>query len=121
MNPCHKYTGILTQIERVIFTCGLGLLALAMVPLVAIAADPQQSGNLLQTADAPSAEDVVQVKTAWSVDRARAGESVALAVVIDIKDGIHINADASQVQPFEDFIPYPLSLIHISEPTRLQV
>ena len=48
-----------------------------------------------------------QVKTAWSVDRARPGDAVALAVVIDIKDGIHINADASQVQPFEDFKPYP--------------
>jgi thiol:disulfide interchange protein len=93
--------------KRLIFTWGLVSILMIMVPLVAIAADPQRSGNLLQTADSPSAEDVVQVKTAWSVDRARAGESVALAVVIDIKDGIHINADASQVQPFEDFIPYP--------------
>jgi thiol:disulfide interchange protein DsbD len=27
--------------------------------------------------------------------------------VVDIKEGFHINADASQVQPFEDFKPYP--------------
>ena len=56
---------------------------------------------------APSTDDPVRVRTAWSVDRARPGEPVALAIVIDIKDGLHINADASQVKPFEDFNPYP--------------
>jgi len=56
---------------------------------------------------APSTDDPVRVRTAWSVDRARPGEPVALAIVIDIKDGFHINADVSQVKPFEDFNPYP--------------
>jgi thiol:disulfide interchange protein DsbD len=56
---------------------------------------------------AASTDDPVSVRTAWSVDRARPGEPVALAIVIDIKDGFHINADASQVKPFEDFNPYP--------------
>ncbi|MCK5419537.1 MAG: hypothetical protein KAI93_13540, partial [Desulfobacterales bacterium] len=56
---------------------------------------------------APSPDDPVRVRAAWSVDRAHPGEPVALAVVVDIKDGYHINADASQVQPFEDFKPYP--------------
>jgi thiol:disulfide interchange protein DsbD len=60
----------------------------------------------------PTKDDPVRVQTAWSVDRARAGEQFALAIIIDIKDGFHINADASQVQPFEDFKPYP---------TRVQV
>ena len=50
---------------------------------------------------------VVEVRTAWSVDRARPGDAVILAVVADIKTGFHINADAQQVSPFEDFKPYP--------------
>jgi len=93
--------------KRAVFTCGLGLFLIAIVPWVSIAKDQKDIGILLQRDDALSASDVVQVKTAWSVDRARPGDSVALAVVIDIQDGIHINADASQVQPFEDFTPYP--------------
>ena len=56
---------------------------------------------------APSTDDPVLVQTAWPFDRAHPGEPVVLAIVVDIKDGFHINADASQVQPFEDFNPYP--------------
>ena len=51
--------------------------------------------------------DVVKVRTVWSVDRARPGDGIILAVVADIKAGFHINADAQQVNPFEDFKPYP--------------
>ena len=61
---------------------------------------------------ASAAEDPVRVQTAWSLDRARPGETLVLAVVIDIKDGFHINANASQLLPLEDFKPYP---------TRVQV
>jgi thiol:disulfide interchange protein DsbD len=60
------------------------------------------SGNL-NAAD----EGVVTVTTAWPVDRARAGDSIMLAIVADIKEGFHINADAHQAKPFEDFKPYP--------------
>ena len=55
----------------------------------------------------PAVNDPVRVQTAWSVDRARPGEPAALAIIIDIKDGFHINADASQIQSFIDFKPYP--------------
>ena len=51
--------------------------------------------------------EVVKVRTAWSVDRARPGDSIILAIVADIKKGIHLNADAQQVKPFENFKPYP--------------
>ncbi|MGB5746242.1 MAG: cytochrome c biogenesis protein CcdA [Desulfobacterales bacterium] len=51
--------------------------------------------------------EVVKVRTAWSVDRARPGDSIILAIVADIKRGLHINADAQQVKLFEDFKPYP--------------
>jgi thiol:disulfide interchange protein DsbD len=64
-----------------------------------------QQSSLAQPAASP--DDPVRVQTAWSVDSARFGEQVALAIIVDIKDGFHINADASQIQPFEDFKPYP--------------
>jgi thiol:disulfide interchange protein DsbD len=52
-------------------------------------------------------EAVVTVTTAWPVDRARPGDLIMLAIVADIKEGYHINADARQAKPFEDFKPYP--------------
>ncbi len=50
---------------------------------------------------------VVEVRTAWSVDRARPGDAIILAIVADIKKGFHLNADAQQVKSFEKFKPYP--------------
>jgi thiol:disulfide interchange protein DsbD len=52
-------------------------------------------------------KEVVTVRTAWSADAARPGDSIVLAIVADIQNGFHINADAQQVRPFEDFKPYP--------------
>jgi thiol:disulfide interchange protein DsbD len=92
--------------KRTIFNCGFWLFLIFMVLSTLVATAQKDTAGALQ-ADSPSASEVVQVKTAWSVDRARPGDAVVLAVVIDIKDGIHINADASQVRPFEDFKPYP--------------
>ena len=54
-----------------------------------------------------SDDEAITVTTAWSVDRARPGDSIMLAIVVDIKEGYHINADARQTKPFEDFKPYP--------------
>jgi thiol:disulfide interchange protein DsbD len=54
-----------------------------------------------------TAGEVVKINTAWSVDRARPGDSIILAIVAEIKKGFHINADPQQVIPFEDFKPYP--------------
>ena len=51
--------------------------------------------------------DVVTLRTAWSVDGARPGDSIILAVVADIKQGFHLNADARQVKPLADFKPFP--------------
>ena len=71
-----------------------------------------QQNSLAQSA--PSTDDPVRIRTAWSVDRAHPGERVALAIVFDIKDGFHINADASQLQSFEDFKPYPTKVRVVS-------
>ena len=62
----------------------------------------------------PAADNPVHVQTAWSVDRARPGEPFALAIVVDIKDGFHINADAAQIRSFEDFIPYPTKVLVVA-------
>jgi thiol:disulfide interchange protein DsbD len=66
---------------------------------------------------ASTATDVVEVRTFWSVDRARPGDSIVLAVVADIKKGYHINADARQVNSYEDFKPYPtkVTVIEVDE------
>ena len=95
--------------KRNLLIYGLALILTAAVPLKALTKDQPSVGNLLQGADSPEAE-VAQLQTAWSVDRARPGDTVALAVVIDIKEGYHINADAGQIKPFEDFKPYPTSI-----------
>jgi thiol:disulfide interchange protein DsbD len=92
--------------KRLVFKYGLYLILIAILPCTSNAQVQKETASPLE-ATGPSASDVITVKTAWSVDRAHPGEPVALAVVVDIKDGFHINADASQVQPFEDFKPYP--------------
>jgi thiol:disulfide interchange protein len=55
----------------------------------------------------PTADNPVSVETAWSVDRAQPGDEVALAIVLNIMAGFHINADQRQIERFEDFKPYP--------------
>ena len=55
-------------------------------------------------------DDVVRAKTAWSQDRAHPGDSVVLALVVNIQKGFHINADAHQIKPMADFKPYPTTV-----------
>ena len=70
-----------------------GLIAL-MVAIVVVAAPAH-------------AQDKVRVSTAWPADGARPGDLVALAIVVDIDDGFHINPDPAQVVVVGDFEPYP--------------
>jgi thiol:disulfide interchange protein DsbD len=101
----------MSHLRRFVLTFGLGLFLMAMVPLSAGSKNQKDIGNLLQDAGAPE-EEVVQLQTAWSVNQARPGDTVALAVVFDIKDGFHINADAGQIKPFEDLKLYPTK-VHV--------
>ncbi|UCE52596.1 MAG: thioredoxin family protein [Desulfobacterales bacterium] len=55
----------------------------------------------------PTTDEVVNVKTAWSFDRVRPGDSITLAIILNIKQGFHINADERQILPIADFNPYP--------------
>ena len=58
----------------------------------------------------------IRVFTAFSVDRVRPGDRVAVAVVVDIDPGLHINADARQLKPIADFEPFPTELSVVSAP-----
>ena len=87
---CKKYLGVAVLSFQLFF------------PTMALLSSPAQT--------VPATDKPVSVKTAWSVDRARPGDTLALAVVLDIKDGFHINADAGQIQPFKDFTPYPTKI-----------
>ena len=79
------------------------LAALILVPQCIAAVDGNSAGG-----------KIVQVRSAWSADRAHPGDSIVLAVVADIKKGYHINADARQVKSFGDFKPYPTKLAVIA-------
>lgn len=59
---------------------------------------------------AGASDAVVRISTAWSVEQARPGDRVLLAVIADIERGFHINADAAQLLADGDFSPVPTRL-----------
>ena len=83
------------------------MLLLGLLLLAAREGAAQDSAPLPPAALQKEASDVVSVRTAWSVDRARPGDRLAFAVVLDIAAGYHINADSGQIAPLVDFKPYP--------------
>ena len=81
---------------RLLLTCALllaGVVAHAQTPLPAPGPAPD--------------EEPVAVTVAWPADRARTAGPLALAVVIEVKAGYHIVADAAQLRPMGDFKPFP--------------
>jgi thiol:disulfide interchange protein DsbD len=68
-----------------------------------------------------AAEEAVGVRTAWSANRARPGDSILLAIVADIKKGFHINADERQIKAFEDFKPIPTKVSVIEAPDAITI
>jgi len=90
--------------QSVVWTvAALGLLAAAAA---SAAATPEG----LLSADPAAERPTVRLKTAWSVDRARPGGEFALAVILDIADGYHINSDAYQQPRLTGFQPVPTRL-----------
>jgi thiol:disulfide interchange protein DsbD len=63
--------------------------------------------------------EAVTVATAWSLDRAHPGDTAILAVVANVKQGFHINADEGQIRSFEDFKPYPTKIKVIDVPDMI--
>lgn len=66
-------------------------------------------------------DEAVEVRTAWSTDRAHPGDAVVLAIVADIKKGFHINADERQINSFEDFKPIPTEVSVIEAPDAMTI
>jgi len=70
---------------------------------------------------AKAADEAVAVETAWSVDRARPGDAILLAIVADIKKGFHLNADERQIKSFEDFKPIPTKVTVVEAPDIITI
>ena len=76
----------------------------------ATAGKTELSENKHLTYPPASTDGVVSVSTAWPVTAAQPGEQVTLAVIIDVKPGYHITADADQIAPIPNFKPFPTRL-----------
>jgi thiol:disulfide interchange protein DsbD len=87
--------------------CTFLSLAIICVSLGGSAVMAQKVTEGLLSVPEKDTTDMVSVRTAWPVDYARPGDQIALAVVFNIKDGYHINADANQIVSSDDFKPYP--------------
>jgi thiol:disulfide interchange protein len=98
--------GRLYKMRRIGPIIAVFLLGLLMAPGTIGADDRQAAGGLLPI-PGETGRDAVRVKTAWSVDSVRPGDRFTLAVVLDIKKGVHIIADADQLLPSIGFRPYP--------------
>lgn len=70
------------------------------------------------TAEAPTP---VEIRTAWSADGIRFGDTVILAVIFNIQKGYHINADAGQLRPMEGFQPVPTRVAVSRAPLGLRL
>ena len=92
-----------------------------MLPILILIAAVIALPNV-SAASQPPTDDVVQVETAWSQDRARPGDAVVLALVVNIRKGFHINADARQIEPVADFKPYPtgVQVVEAHEGTTIE-
>lgn len=84
----------------------------ALVLLAALAA--AQTPPLLAPAGGPEV-DPVSVRLAWPADRAHPGQALALAVVLEIREGYHVLADAAQLRRIKGFTPFP-TRVRLTEP-----
>jgi thiol:disulfide interchange protein DsbD len=95
----------------------------SMVALVIAASagtNPEIPSELLSKPQS-MADDIVSVWAAWSVNTARPGDSIVLAIVLDVAPGYHITADAGQIKPIPDFSPYPTQVVIQSPPAGLLI
>ena len=98
---------------KAIFTIIAALMM--MVAFHSYAQASEKTTALISPAD-DSTEDVVDISFAWAADKARPGDAIVLAVVLDIKQTYHINADQSQARALADFKPYPTRVRIIEAP-----
>jgi len=100
----------------------MGWLVLAGLLTVAAAASAKESTPELLSRAATEVRPVVRLQAAWSANRARPGEELALAVILDIRPGFHINSDERQQPPVAGFKPVPtrVRVLDSSEGLRVQ-
>lgn len=84
-----------------------GLFLASMLLVVAVETTAQETSSGLLLDGAAAEKPVVRLQTAWSVDRARPGDELALAVIFDIRPGYHVNSDAHQQPQIPGFQPVP--------------
>ena len=72
--------------------------------------------KLLSPVSKESADEIVKVHTAWSLDQAHPGSQVLLAIIFDISRDFYISADKSQIIPVNDLILYPTQVQMIKIP-----
>jgi len=78
-----------------------------MLLLLLLVSAPTHAGNDQRPSPVDAEKAVLSAATVWSVDRARPGDQIGLAVVMQIAKGFHINADRDQLSPDPLFTPYP--------------
>lgn len=93
-------------------------LAWTLLFLLFVSAAPTQAGNHQRPSPVDTKNAVLNATTVWSVDRARPGDRIGLAVVMQITKGFHINANRAQLLPDPVFSPYPtrLRILEITPP-----
>jgi thiol:disulfide interchange protein len=92
--------------------CGFltGAVAVGILLLAAAALAGAPPGLLPPAPTENEAVQAVSIWTAWSADRGRPGDTLTLALVLDIHEGFHVIADAAQVGRVRGFTPYPSSV-----------
>ncbi len=70
---------------------------------------------------ASSTEKAVNVRAVWSVTAAHPGDQAVLAVVLQVNEGFHINADERQILPVEDLKLFPTKVVVIGADKGLQI
>lgn len=102
----------------VYLAAGLFILTAALSTSETIAGDTE---DLLSPVSKKPAEEIVKVRTTWSLDRVHPGSHFILAVIFDIAKDFHINADKNQIIPVKDLIPFPTKVQIIEIPEGITV
>jgi len=101
-NPVYRIPWL--PIKRAL---GIVFFVIVILGMVSLPALSQISSSGIPSLPGATVTEAVSLQTAWSVDLARPGDTIILAVVFNIKKGFHINADAAQIIPTADFNPIP--------------
>lgn len=78
-----------------------------MLFLAALPSDARDQSNQEETTD-------IRISTAWSADQVRPGDRILFAIILEMDEGLHINADTKQLKPISGFKPFPTELKVVS-------